>query len=383
MVKKTVGYVDLEWTCPRCGNRNLGVNKKCSSCGAAQPQDVQFEVGAASRELIKDEAKIQQAKAGPDIHCPYCGVRNPAGTERCKVCGGALAGGQARQAGQVLGPLPTGTAEPVKCPTCGAVNAASATRCESCGAPLPKLPVAPPPPVAQPAQPAGGGSGALFVVLGIVLLLACVAFALLSRGGTNTTMTPTVGAPTVGAPIDVRTTQVAGQVSDTAWKRVILLQALLPVQRQGWEPEIPSGATVGNCQERLYRTLDEPVPGSVEVCGTPYVLDTGTGMGEVVQDCQYQVYEDYCSYTVQGWQAIAPIVLTGEGLNPAWPSQQLTNQQRQTGREEEYTITFQTDRGPMRFTTSSLARFQQFTQGSQWTLEVDSRGRVVGVEAAP
>lgn len=366
MVKKTVGYVDLEWTCPRCGNRNLGVNKKCSSCGAAQPQDVQFEVGAAASTLIEDEAKIQQAKSGPDIHCPYCGARNAAGTQRCKVCGGGLEGGQARQVGQVVGALPTGSAEPVKCPTCGALNAASATRCESCGALLPK-PQAPPPPAAvTPAKPAGRIPIALVAVVGIVLVVACIAIALLSGGGRGG-----------GA-----TQQVAGQVSDTAWKRAILVQALLPVQRQGWEPEIPSAATVGNCQERLYRTLDEPAPGSVEVCGTPYVEDTGTGVGEVVQDCQYQVFEDYCSYTVPGWQAIAPIVLAGEGLNPAWPNQRLSDQQREAGRQEEYVVTFQTEDGSVQYSVPSLQQFQQFTQGSRWTLEIDGRGRVVGVEPA-
>jgi hypothetical protein len=365
MVKKTVGYVDLEWTCPRCGNRNLGVNKKCSSCGAAQPQDVQFDVGAASSTLIEDEAKIQQAKSGPDIHCPYCGARNVAGAQRCKVCGGGLEGGQARQVGQVVGALPTGSAEPVKCPTCGALNAASATRCESCGALLPKPQAPPPPAVVTPAKPAGRIPIALIAVVGIVLVVACIAIALLSGGDRG------------GA-----TQQVTAQVSDTAWKRAILVQALLPVQRQGWEPEIPSGATVGNCEERLYRTLDEPAPGSVEVCGTPYVQDTGTGMGEVVQDCQYQVFEDYCDYTVLGWQAIAPIVLAGEGLNPAWPSQRLNDQQREAGREEEYVVTFQTEDGPVRFTVPSLEQFQQFTQGSRWTLEIDSRGRVVGVEPA-
>ena len=364
MTKKTVGYVDLEWTCPRCGGRNLGVNKKCSSCGAAQPQDVQFEVGAASSTLIEDEAKIQQAKSGPDIHCPYCGARNVAGAQRCKVCGGGLDGGQARQVGQVVGALPTGSAEPVKCPTCGAMNAASATRCESCGALLPKPQAPPPPPAAKPAQPAGRLPIGLIAVLGIVLVAACIAVALLMGGG------------------DEPAQQVSGRVSDAAWKRVILVQALLPVQREDWRANIPGDAALGGCEERLYQTLDEPVAGSVEVCGTPYIEDTGTGVGEVVQDCQYEVYEDYCDYTTLGWQAIAPVVLAGEGLNPAWPSQRLGNQQREAGRQEEYVVTFQTESGPVEFAVSGLEQFQQFVQGSQWTLDLDSRGRVIGVEPA-
>ncbi len=367
MAKRTVGYVDLEWTCPRCGSRNLGVDKKCASCGAAQPQDVQFGLGAPSGALIEDEAKIQQAQSGPDIHCPYCGARNAAGAQRCKICGGALEGAEARQAGQVLGALPTGAPAPVTCPACGAQNAASAMRCESCGATLPNLTAPPPPAAAKPAQPARRLPIGLIAVAGILLAAACLAIVLLAGGNRG-------GGPTQ---------QAAGQVIDTNWKRTILLQALVPVRRQDWRPNIPADATLGSCNERLYRTLDEPVSGSVEVCGTPYVVDTGTGVGEVVQECQYQVFEDYCDYTALGWQAIAPLVVEGQGLNPAWSSQRLSDQQRETGRNEEYVVTFQTEDGPVRYTVPSLQRFQQFTQGSRWNLEIDSRGRVVAVEPAP
>ena len=76
MTKKTVGYVNLEWTCPNCGSRNPGVNKKCATCGLAQPENVQFEQSAQDT-LITDTAKIEAAKSGPDIHCPYCGTRTP------------------------------------------------------------------------------------------------------------------------------------------------------------------------------------------------------------------------------------------------------------------------------------------------------------------
>jgi hypothetical protein len=85
---------------------------------------------------------------------------------------------------------------------------------------------------------------------------------------------------------------------------------------------------------------------------------------------------------VQGWQAIAPIVVAGQGLNPSWPSQRLNDQQRETGREEEYVVTFQTEEGPVQFNAQTLQQFQQFTQGSRWNLEIDSRGRIVGVEPA-
>jgi hypothetical protein len=179
-----------------------------------------------------------------------------------------------------------------------------------------------------------------------------------------------------------RTEQVTGQVSDVQWRRVIAVQALMPITLQDWRDNIASDARIGRCDERLYRTVDEPVPGSVEVCGTPYVEDTGTGVGEVVQDCQYQVYEEYCQYTTLGWQAIAPIVLAGSDFNPQWPTERLGEDRRESGRSEEYVVTFQTENGPVRLTMSSQEKFRQFVEGSEWTLEVDGRGRVVGVEQA-
>ena len=64
MAKKSLGYTELEWTCPFCGTRNPGTAKKCTSCHAPQPTDVQFEQ-AAEDKLITDEDKIARAKAGP------------------------------------------------------------------------------------------------------------------------------------------------------------------------------------------------------------------------------------------------------------------------------------------------------------------------------
>ena len=77
MARKTVGHIELIWRCPKCGSANPGPQRFCTGCGAAQPRGVKFEqpVGA---ELISDENKKKEAAAGPDIHCPYGGARNPA-----------------------------------------------------------------------------------------------------------------------------------------------------------------------------------------------------------------------------------------------------------------------------------------------------------------
>jgi DNA-directed RNA polymerase subunit RPC12/RpoP len=48
--------------------------------------------------LITDEAAKAKAAAGADIHCPYCGTRNPAGTKTCSHCGGDLTEGKRESA---------------------------------------------------------------------------------------------------------------------------------------------------------------------------------------------------------------------------------------------------------------------------------------------
>src|SRR5215510_9640275 len=115
MAKETVGYVYLRWTCPNCGTKNLGTDRFCASCGSPQPDNVQFEQ-SSQEELIKDQAEIEKAKLGPDIHCRYCGSRNRADATHCTQCGADLTEGTKRAAGQVLGAHPTKPAEKVICP---------------------------------------------------------------------------------------------------------------------------------------------------------------------------------------------------------------------------------------------------------------------------
>ncbi len=111
MTKKTVGYVKMLWSCPRCATRNPGPQKFCNGCGAPQPSDVPFEQ-APEEKLLTDAAEIALAKAGPDVHCPYCNGRNAGNAKFCGACGGDLAGAKARQAGVVAGAFRSQPAAP-------------------------------------------------------------------------------------------------------------------------------------------------------------------------------------------------------------------------------------------------------------------------------
>ena len=155
MAKESLGYVELEWTCPFCNTRNPGRAKVCRNCGAPQPKDVVFEQ-AAEDTLVADAEGLELAKGEADIHCPFCGTRNPATAVKCARCGGDLTEGERREAGQVLGGAQTKPAPDVTCAYCGTKNKATNVKCTNCGSPLGKearpKPAAVPAPAVAPAK---------------------------------------------------------------------------------------------------------------------------------------------------------------------------------------------------------------------------------------
>jgi ribosomal protein L40E len=351
MAKKTVGYVELEWECPSCHTRNAGAAKTCVQCGAPHPEEVEYKQ-AAQDKLLTDEAQIAAAKAGADIYCGYCGAPNPASAKSCQQCGADLTEGKARESGKVIGAMRQEEAAPVNCPSCGASNPASAFKCSQCGAALRQAAPAPPP----AASPAGRNKLLPFLIAGGVLLLILI-IVLIVNGS--------------------RRSAAIGEVSDVNWRRVIAVEALVPVTLEAWKDEIPSGAKVGGCRQEVYRVQDNPAAGAREVCGTAYVVDQGSGYGEVQQECRYEILADRCQYESQAWRAIAPIVLTGSDLNPAWPAATLQQNQRSTGRAETYAVTFNVDGKTYSYQPANEAEFTRFSPGSQWRLQVNSFGSVV------
>lgn len=356
MAEKSLGYVELEWTCPSCNTRNPGSAPKCTQCSAAMPEEARFEQ-AAEEKIITDEAKIAAAQAGPDIYCAYCGTRNPATALQCKQCAAPLGEGKSRAVGEVVGALRDKPAPPQRCPACGTENLATAHKCTRCGAPLGKAvpaPAAPPSPKPA-ARPAFG-------LLGILLLglLALVIFLIVMSG---------------------RRSQLVGQVTDYGWRRTIAVEALIPVTRQGWLKDLPADVEVGECNKRVYEIVSQPVPDSREVCGTPYVVDTGSGFGQVKQDCQYEVLADWCSYRTLAWVVGSPLVLEGRDANPRWPALQLSQDQRAASRSETYRVVFQANDQIYTYETSDPDEYLQLIAKAAWILEVNGFDQITSITA--
>ena len=361
MAKKELGYVELEWTCPACGTRNPGPKKICGGCGGAQPEDVEFDQPEGA-ELDTSKETAAKVAAGPDIHCPYCGTRNPATAKHCSQCGGDLTGGEKRKKGRVVGAYKKGAVPDVACPHCGAKNPGTARKCKSCGGSLTRekvvkrVPVRKGGGVATPVKAKKGIFGCF--ILAFILMVAAGIF--LTRGCSES----------------------AGVVQDVKWTYTIKIDALVPVTHEAWRDEVPVGARIGNCTRKVRSIEQEPVPGAVEVCGTPYVEDTGTGTGKVVQDCEYHVSDDWCTYTVMEWtEAVSEEVATGNDFNPRWPVVRLGSDQREGKRIERYTVTFLADDKTYKYGPRSLSEFRKFEVGSRWDVTTNALGGVTSVTA--
>jgi ribosomal protein L40E len=355
MTEKTLGYIELEWTCKRCGTKNAGTEKTCSNCGAGMADQDQFDL-PAQQQLITDLEKLAQAEKGPDVHCGYCGTRNPAGADVCSQCGADLKEALARQKGQVLGAFSTQPAPDIICPSCGSANPAGASRCVNCAGSLSagRQPAAPA--VSAP-QKAPKSNKTLLIVGAAVVAMVCLGailfFILAGRSQAQTAV-----------------------VQSVRWERNIEIVEQLPVDHQDWQDQVPAGAQIGACKQEYRFTQLEPAPGAEEVCGTPYTVDQGSGLAKVVQDCEYRVYDDWCDYTQLEWVVVETSTSQGNDMNPLWPSVSLKAGQQEGGRDESYVVVFQSEGETYTYGASDSGEFFLFVPGSEWTIEVNTVGAI-------
>jgi RNA polymerase subunit RPABC4/transcription elongation factor Spt4 len=356
MTQKELGYVELEWTCKHCNTINPGMNRVCSNCGAPMAQEDEYEL-PDQQVLITDQKKLEEAKKGPAIECPYCHVLNPDGTVNCVQCGGDIQAGLKRQAGEVLGAHQTAAVPDRPCPSCGQLVSANAQRCPNCGGSL----VEAAQPSAIPAQPKK--TPLWLVAVGVVLVLACIgsviAFAVLSN----------------------RTSDIAATVADRNWQLSIDILAQRPVQRSDWHENVPSSAKDTTCQDKYKETSNFPVPKATEECGTPYVVDQGSGAGKVVQDCVYRVYDSYCNYTVLDWVVVDTAQAQGRANDPAWPAFNLQAGQQEGERHETYQVIFDADGQSYTYTPVDVSEFSQFYLGSEWLLSINTFGAIKDIRS--
>src|SRR5688572_16733 len=349
--RRTVGYVQNEWTCPNCSTRNKGGVKTCENCGAPQPENVQFEL-PSEQKFVTDETSINAAKAGADIHCGFCGTRNPANAETCSQCGGDLKEGKAREAGRVM-QTPPASQQPktVKCDNCGIENPGSNAVCSNCGSPLPKF-IAPA--IASQA----------FTGVNIGKPIAPKKTNWLLIGGISTFLAICCA---VIVALFLPSKSVDATVVNVHWQTSVPVQEIRAVDHNNEPGGPPSDAYDVSCHNE-----------SRDVC-EQRTIDQGNGYSEVVEDCHTET-QQYCSYTVDEWTIIQTYPLEGNDLQPIYDDPNISSGQRLGEESEDLTVTFSTENGEETYSPGTVSEFQQFTIGSTWTLKMNALGGIVDVE---
>lgn len=349
--RRTLGYVQLEWTCTNCGTRNKGGVKTCENCGAPQPENVQFEA-PSEKKFVTDEEQLKAAQSGADIHCGFCGTRNPATAETCSQCGGNLEEGKARQAGRVLQAPP---AQPVilKCARCGTENPGSNSVCSNCGAPLPKT-VAPQPVPPAPAAINVGGAVTPKKKTNWMLTGGILAFLAVCCVG-------------IGLLFLVPSSSVEATVVSVHWETNVPVQEMQSVNYSDRRGSPPSDAYNVSCRTEVETVCEERT------------IDDGTGYGRVEEVCQDNSTQ-FCSYTMDEWRTLQTYTLDGNNLQPIYDSPNIASDQRMGNKSEELTVNFSTDKGPKTYSPSTISEFQQFTIGSTWNLKLNALGSIMSVE---
>ena len=338
MARKSIGFVPLIWDCPSCGTQNPGPIKTCTGCGAPQPEDVKFlRVDQEQFNFIKDEALIRMAKAGPDIHCPWCGTRNPSTATLCSNCGGELGqGGKLRQTGEKIQTVS---------------EAQAAARAPQPVQPSQSTPTSGFKPPAKPVNKK-------MIIIGVVVIAVLCLAGILLMSWLNKTDT------------------IKATVSNVYWERSVMLESFQEVTTSDWCDELPGDAVVLSRSSQYRYTSEDPVANATEECGEEYVVDTGTGVGEVVQDCVYKVYDDYCEYQAWAWVALNPMTVSGRDLDPYWPNVSLNDGVREAGITEDYVITFSSGGEEYTYSTSDVDLFLQAKLGSSWELSVNQLDQI-------
>lgn len=257
-----------------------------------------------------------------------------------------------------MGAFREAPAPPIHCPACGAENPASRLDCLQCGAALVPPKVDEPVPLPNPAPKRSWTWAAL--IFFIVAIPFCGLMFWLSQGREQTVAT----------------------VQQTGWTTTISLEQLVPVERQAWHDEIPESLQVFACAPKIRWTVDEPVEGSIERCGTPYVVDTGTGKGEARYDCVYDVSDDWCRYKDYVWRAAEPVSNQGFGYTPRWPDVAIGDTLRENRREQVLFVTLTTDDGSYTYRPESLDELQQFRPNSRWEITTNALGGITEIQPA-
>jgi hypothetical protein len=355
------------WDCQYCGEKGIqGRNKACPNCGRSRPEGTKFYRPKDGDEEVANEKLAQQAKIGPDWICEFCGSSNPANVDICQACNAPREGVSPQQEVKEY-----------------AVGAAPISGDMDLDKPVERPSTTPKPrSIKGPAIGIAGAIGA-----GVIVLI-CIALAILVFGSRNAEAT----------------------VSGFSWQRTIVVESFQTIVEEDWD--IPAGGRVISQQEEIrdyqqvidhYETRTRQFSERVQVGERTYVCgqrDLGNGFFEDVE-CSEPVYETQSrtepyqepiyrqepiydtkfTYEIDKWIPDRTEAAGNSDHLAIWPETNLGSDEREGERTEIYKIYF-TDPDGKEFeyeTTESEWRSFELNQGV--TLKLDTLGNnVEGVE---
>jgi DNA-directed RNA polymerase subunit RPC12/RpoP len=323
------------------------------------PKDVVFE-HPVQEELVTDTEKIEEIKAGADIYCGFCGNRNSALSENCSNCGAPLAEGEERESGTTYQVEETDQPEQITCSVCGTSNPAGNLTCASCGSALAST-IGKIGDEKEPAsQPPKGKTGPGCIIGAVIMAIIAIAAIYF---------------------LFIRTQANNAVVTATNWQSSVEIIGLVTKEGSDWYNEVPSNGVLGNCSERVRSKSDSYVAGSKEVCGAPYYVDKGNGYSEKVQDCHYEIFDDYCTYKYKDWDVVSISKAEGSDLVPYLPEINFQSNQRRGQERIIYSVSFQDAEGKTySYTPTSLQDYQTFQVNAEYQLETNALGGIISLE---
>lgn len=332
------------WDCNRCGHKGiLGSKTECPNCGSDRPKDVQFYMAEAP-DTVQDDTILQQAKAGADWRCSYCGQNNAATTAICKDCGHPKAETDARLAVReyVTGDIPTSSKK------AGPVDQEQAAL--------------------RPPKKKFNKRGC-----GIIALVVLVIVGMLFYFG--------------------RSKDIFVTVENFSWERTITTQEQRLVEEEGWS--LPSGGTLIRSFRAVHhynklldhyetrtRTKKRATGTEQYVCGK---RDLGNGYFED-KYCDRTIYESYeeqydepvyrqepvyqtkYRYSIYQWQKGQPLNSQGNDHQAQWPNTTAVDQdpRRRTNQQKgKYSITVSDEKGEQHTHEIPLEKWNALEKGQQ------------------
>lgn len=371
--------IEMLWRCSTCPTKceNLGRDKVCKNCGAPKKESDEFYMPGDTRyeSRVTDTEQLDDAHAGPDWSCRYCGSAQRRNDGECARCGVPQAEGTRTS---------TVEQDPFRTP---------ATRDDYSDIDNP------PPATAMPPPPRMYREGPLGGVVAVIIAIALI----------------------TGLYFLFRTRDVYATVSGVQWAYTIPIERYQVVSDDGFDPPgdafdvTRTGSRIhhydrvhdGSHQEPYsvleacgqdcrptpkicsqsctsnkngYATCRESCSGGGQSCSTRYCSRTRY---RTVEDYHNEpVYRPYYGWHAWRWRPHRNAVTSGRDFNMRWPDTTppsplaMGEQEREGARRAAYDVTFRKQDETWTYHPNGEVDFRRFEPGHTFHLKVAAIGSV-------